>query len=244
MATPGVPPKPALVVSHERSGTHFLMNTLALNFGYRPYTDLDERQGFDPRSSPQALEFLLAGWPAATVIKSHHQVELIPALPLLVRAFAVFYVVRDARDALLSFWRYVAASPPGGGPRRATPGEFLRAAPCGRVLRYQGQAAASMVERWRHHVEGWSAAAAPLAGAVTWVRYDELDERFAATTRRLAAALGVAAAAPRRPSPRENVIHPGRGGSGGHRSALTAADQDFVRSAAGETMRRMGFAGD
>ena len=98
-----MPSRPALVLSHERSGTHFLMNTLALNFGYRPYTDLDERPGFDPRSTPQALEFLLAQWPAQTVLKSHHQAELIPALPLLAKAFAIFYVMRDPRDALLSF---------------------------------------------------------------------------------------------------------------------------------------------
>jgi hypothetical protein len=240
MQTLSRPRRPALVVSHERSGTHFLINTLALNFGYRPYVDLDERPGFDPRSTPQLLEFLLGtAWPLATVIKSHHQAEMLPALPWLTGIYAVFYVVRDPRDALLSFWRYLASSGLGAGPQTATVSEFLRAAPCGQVLRYQRQAAASMVERWRLHVDGWSAAAGRLPGLHV-VRYDDLDERFAATVERIAAALGQPApAAACRPALDANVIHPGPGGSGAHRAAFSAADQEFVRAVAGETMARL-----
>ena len=241
----GLPRKPSLVVSHERSGTHFLMNTLALNFGYRPYVDLDERPGFDPRSTPQILGFLLGtAWPLQTVLKSHHPVEFFPILPRLAEIYEIFYIVRDPRDALLSFRRYLAESPPGTGPVTATLGEFLRAAPSGGVRRYQGQAAATMVDRWRLHVEGWLAAAEPLAGRLTVVRYDDLDERFAASVERLAAALGQPCLAPRRPSLTESVIHPGPGGSGRHRTVLTAADQEFVRKQAGETMRQAGFQPD
>jgi hypothetical protein len=231
------------VVSHERSGTHFLMNTLALNFGYLPYTDVDERPGFDPRSTPQLLDFLFAGWPTRTVLKSHHQAEMIPLLPRLAEEYEMFYIVRDPRDALLSFRRYIAESAPGTGPMTETLGEFLRAAPCGRILRYQRQAAASMVDRWRLHTEGWSAAAGRLGG-LTVVRYADLDERFAATVARLAAGLGRAVAAPRRPSNSNHVVLPGAGGSGQHRAAFTAADQAFVREAAGEAMRRAGLPAD
>ena len=36
-----------LVVSHERSGTHFMMNSLAANFGYvaNPFMNLDSSLG-------------------------------------------------------------------------------------------------------------------------------------------------------------------------------------------------------
>lgn len=107
------------MVSHERSGTHFLMNTLRLNFGYLHYTDLDERPGFDPRSTPQLLTFLLAGWSPRAVLKSHHPVDLLPPLPLLADVFDLIYVLRDPRDALLSFWRFTTASGPGTGPPAA-----------------------------------------------------------------------------------------------------------------------------
>jgi hypothetical protein len=238
-----LPRKPALVVSHERSGTHFLMNTLGQNFGYLPYTDLDERQGFDPRSTPQRLDFLLgAPWPTRTVLKSHHQVEMLQPLPLVAAAFEVFYIVRDPRDVLLSFRRYLAGCAAGTGPVTATVGEFLRAAPSGLIVRYQRQAAASMVERWRQHVEGWLDAAAKLPGRVTVLRYDDLDERFAVTVERLAAALGRPAAAPVpvRPSKIEHVVLAGEGGSGRYRGVLTADDLAFVAATAGDAMRRVG----
>ncbi len=255
---PDPPAAPALVVSHERSGTHFLMNTLALNFGYQPYVDLDERPGFDPHSTPQLLNFLLGtAWPPRTVLKSHHQAEvLLPVLPWLADLYRVFYVVRDPRDALLSLWRFVASSPAGEGPCTATVGDFLRAAPAGRLLRYQRRAAATMVERWRLHVEGWSDAADRLGGRLHVVRYDDLDQTFAPTVARLAAALRPAAApslAPTPPGPPEpplrpskvlDVIHPGAGGSGAHRALFTAADQALVREQAGQAMRRWGWEPD
>lgn len=236
------PRRPALVVSHERSGTHFLMNTLALNFGYLPYTDLDERPGFDPWSTPQLLEFLLGtAWSPQTLLKSHHPVELFPVLPRLAEIYEMFYVVRDPRDALLSFRRFIAGSEPGTGPVTETAGEFLRAAPTGRIARYQRQEVASLVDRWRLHVDGWMAAADRLGGRLTVVRYDDLDERFAATVERLAAVLGQPVPEPRRPSLTDRVIQPGTGGSGKHRAILTEADQGFVKAVAGGTMRRAGF---
>ncbi len=59
--------KKGMVVSHERSGTHFLMNTLALNFGYiaKPWINFD---GWDEgpkteivRHSPDAPQRGLRG---------------------------------------------------------------------------------------------------------------------------------------------------------------------------------------
>jgi Sulfotransferase domain len=244
VVAPATPARPALVISHERSGTHFLMNTLALNFGYRPFVDLDERPDFNPRSTPQLLAFLLAGWPPQMVLKSHHPADLLPPLALLAEVFEVFYVLRDPRDVLLSFWRYVSAvnaSGLDGGPQVATLGEFLRAAPAGSMLRYQRRPASTMVERWRLHVEGWTAAAERLPGRLKLVRYDDLDERFAATVARLADALGCSVGEARRPSHHENVVLAGPGGSGRHRALLTAEDQAFVGATAGETMRRVGF---
>jgi Sulfotransferase domain len=233
---PGPPQRPALVVSHERSGTHFLMNTLAANFGYRPYTDVAV-PGLDPRSTPEMLGFLLADWPPQTVLKSHHQVDFFPLLPRLAGSFHIFYVMRDPCDTLLSFWRFIAASPLGTGPLTATVGEFLRAAPTGSITLYDHRPDANMVARWCRHVRGWSAAATRLSNALTVVRYADLDERFAATVERLAAVLGrVPPPEPFRPSPFSGVIHPGPGGSGRHRDFFTDEDHAFVREVAGETL--------
>ncbi|CAN5543475.1 hypothetical protein BH10ACT1_BH10ACT1_18100 [soil metagenome] len=237
--------RPALVVSHERSGTHFLMNTLRLNFGYQPRTDLEQRPGFDPGSTPQMLAFLLQPWPLTSVVKSHHQAAFFPVLPRLAERFHLVYVVRDPRDALLSFWRYLAASPPGIGPRAATAGGFARVAPCGFVAGYQRTALRSMTERWRVHADGWLEALERLGDAATLVRYEDLDRRYPDEVERLAAVLDVTPPAEvRRPSLHEWVIHPGEGGSGKFRSAFGEADLEFVHREAGETMLRLGYSLD
>jgi hypothetical protein len=236
------PERPALVVSHERSGTHFLMNTLAANFGYRPYRDVAGSPGLDLGSTPAMLGFLLADWPLATVLKSHHQADFFPLLPRLAERFRIFYVMRDPRDTLLSFWRFLEASPPGTGPRAMSISEFLRSPSSGAITQYERRPAANMVERWCRHVRGWSAAAAAWPHTFTRIRYPDLDERFEATVGYLAAAID-RAKPPEifRPRPVSGVVHPGPGGSGRYRAFFSPSDCDFVREVAGETAALVGF---
>ena len=236
------PSTPALVVSHERSGTHFLINTLAANFGYRPRSDLERRPGFDPGSTAQMLDFLTWPWPAETVVKSHHQAGFFPALRQFARQFHIFYVVRDPRDVLLSFWRYLASSGPEVGPQAESLGAFVRAEPQGFIATYQRHTLTSMAERWRVHVDGWLDALDDLEGRATLVRYDDLDERFGDEVARLAAIVDVPPPeVARRPALHQAVIHVGEGGSGKFRAYLDEADLDFVHSQTGDTMRRLGY---
>ncbi len=68
---------PIIVVSHERSGTHFLMNSIARGYGYTsaPWIDLDYNQMpinfFHPPAIAGALE-KLADQRIASIVKSHH----------------------------------------------------------------------------------------------------------------------------------------------------------------------------
>jgi hypothetical protein len=96
------PRKKALVVSHERSGTHFLMNTLAANFGYvaRPWLNFDFELGlnFHAPSALRAFFGGLHGRPVLNVVKSHHAAGFYAEiLGDLLEQFHVFYVVRDPR---------------------------------------------------------------------------------------------------------------------------------------------------
>ena len=65
-----------MVVSHERSGTHFLMNALAACYGYvsAPWINLDRLtlniNYFYPPELREAL-LALASQPMANVVKSH-----------------------------------------------------------------------------------------------------------------------------------------------------------------------------
>ena len=64
-----------LVVSHERSGTHFLINSIAFNFGYgERQIDLDLAQGFICSRPEQATAWLARcrGVFIPNVFKAHH----------------------------------------------------------------------------------------------------------------------------------------------------------------------------
>src|SRR5262245_22507792 len=100
----------ALVVSHERSGTHFLMNTLAACYEYvsRPWVDLDWHvipiNYFYPPNISDAL-LSLASQSMANVVKSHHPAEFFAGeLPRLTSRYIVFYIYRDPVGVMLSFW--------------------------------------------------------------------------------------------------------------------------------------------
>ena len=74
-------PRPAvMVVSHERSGTHFLMNAIARACGYTsdPWVDLDWHSllinYFSPENIAKTLR-RLTDQHVASIIKSHHAIE-------------------------------------------------------------------------------------------------------------------------------------------------------------------------
>jgi hypothetical protein len=76
---------PIMVASHERSGTHFMMNTLAACFDYVsfPWLDLDRKQFNINYYHPQSLQMLIlkvAERKPANILKSHHQFEFFPKL--------------------------------------------------------------------------------------------------------------------------------------------------------------------
>ena len=126
--------KKAIVVSHERSGTHFLLNTLAANFGYKacPLWNLDDETGlnvFDPSAVQQALLDDFAPG-KANLVKSHHPVECFqPILPALLARFWILYIYRDPRDVMVSFCEHLRNLPYHGGPKVAEAGALLRAEP-------------------------------------------------------------------------------------------------------------------
>jgi hypothetical protein len=115
--------KKAIVVSHERSGTHFLMNTLAKNFDYvsHPFWNLDYNQGINLHDQSVLSHFLGLSHnkPVLNILKSHHPVEFFESnLDYLCEQFFVFYIYRDPRDVLISYRRLLTRFPWDEGPNR------------------------------------------------------------------------------------------------------------------------------
>ncbi|MEX0853267.1 MAG: sulfotransferase domain-containing protein, partial [Bauldia sp.] len=175
-----------MVVSHERSGTHFLMNSIARGYGYvsRPWIDLDHAQVNINYFAPEILRRTLAQFAdqrAANLIKSHHAADFFDGiLDEVLKKTAILYIHRDPVAVMLSFWRFIDHWPWREGPKRGDVLSFARAEPEGQMLRYQMKQRKNMLDRWARHVEGWTKAARG-RHRLRFVRYDDLKNDYAGT---------------------------------------------------------------
>lgn len=207
----------AMVVSHERSGTHFLMNSLAACYGYvsLPWINFDNpRESLLLRNTRPQLRQVLMDMvvrPMANVVKSHHTVEFFEGeLETITRRYVLFVIHRNPVDVMLSFWRYMYHFTPAddAGPRSDDPVSFAQAVPFGKMLRYQTQPAATVLDRWADHVRCWRQAA-QANPRVVLVRYENLNGRYEETMRSFAAVLGRQPQSFSRPTRDYNVVRSG-----------------------------------
>jgi hypothetical protein len=222
--------KHILVASHERSGTHFLINTIALNFSYSPrQVDIDQSQGV-AWGNPKAAGAWFARFKdrqIPLIFKSHHTLPFMqPLLPELLADFHILYIVRDGRYVMTSFWRYLNSLAPGWGPRCSTVGEFMRAVPCGGLCQYQHQKNPTMLQRWISHIEGWSRA----ADQVTILTYENLQNNFSAAVDRIAESLKQSTTCLNRPGMDSPSSLPWKGVIGNWKNHFTQSDLEYFEA--------------
>ena len=181
-----------VVCSHERSGTHFLMNSIANNSNYttKPWVDLDDSPFFGShlnffRTSEvdQALYTLarleIEGKQVGlnSIVKSHHSVDFFDA-SLRDQRLKFIYIMRNPEDTLRSFWRFLNGFDFNIGTRASDALKFAQSAPEGYLMRYQSKSFTNYFERWAAHVEGWHAAAAAHSENILLVKYADLKDNF------------------------------------------------------------------
>jgi len=178
-------PRPlAVVIGHERSGNHFLMNAIAACCGYTvtPYLDLDHADvniNFHHAEMLENVLTALAGQHTASVVKSHHHHDFFAdVLGQLNDQVQIFYIFRHPVPVLESFWKFVQSWPWREGPPAADVLSFAKAPPAGRLLRYQMDQTETMLKRWESHVTGWLHAASAFE-AIHPVCYENLRDDYA-----------------------------------------------------------------
>jgi len=232
-----------LVVSHERSGTHFVMNSLALNLDYvsSPWINLDLELGINYHSSVafESLVNRLSGKWIANLLKSHHEFGFYADwLSKFRNEFKVIYMVRDALPVLRSYHRFLQKTDWFEGPKIPDPSEFIRATPVGAMTRFQYQHAESITHRWCNHVQSWIQGGPKLGdGTFLPVYYDDLNEDFEKTMQKIANFLGLPMSRkPVRPDRNDKVVHPSPEPLEPMEGfTLTASDLVFVENATGST---------
>ena len=238
--------KKLAVISHERSGTHFLMNTVGHHFGYiaRPWWNFD----FDSLNinfhSALAIRRYFEQFHDRSIInilKSHHPATFFEGM-LDYFADQFHYIYRDPRDAIISNWKLIRSFPWDEGPKPETAAEFLRAEPCGGMMRYQKRQEKNMLQRWKSNVESWiNACDTNPKLPICLLKYEELNDNFEASIQRISAFLGIEPGELQKPPVDENVIGKGEGVSGGYRKHLNDDDLAFVADEVGDFMKILGY---
>ena len=239
-----------VVASHERSGTHLLINTLCaklpLRVGYgcgtlagRGYHNLgewfgpyeDKTRRFDAqRGFRESLN--RKGAARNSIVKTHMDHPCFQASDCA--DLPVIYIHRDPRDVLVSFYHYLQQdafydfNPTVPDHRFASVSDFLRAA-ISEFLAYgyslEGDFQ-NVCGRWASHVKGWAS-----AGQTLLVTYEELCLHPEAVVEKVAAHLNLHSR--RIPSigfsPKQTIL-PRQKTIGNWREWMTGEDVSFVRT--------------
>lgn len=240
--------RPAVMVaSHERSGTHFMINSLVSAYGYsiEPRMDLDHVMADVPFNvyNEHAMAQFMATFGAGrygNIVKSHYAVEFFDAYNKKpAKGILVFYIHRDPASVILSYWRYTMAAAWREGPKIDDPIAFATAEPEGLMLRYQWRSPRTILHRWAQHVEGWTEAAKKNRNIIP-VRYDELNDSYAETIKSFRAVLKLKPLDLTKPDADKKVILAKaavRGGMQEERKKIA----EIARREVGDTMKALGY---
>jgi Sulfotransferase domain len=200
-----------MVISHERSGTHFMMNAMAACFDYVsfPWLDLDRKQfniNYYHAQSLQMLILKVAETQPANILKSHHEFSFFSDIIASFKgAVEIIYIYRNPADVMASYWRFLHTWNWVEGPKADTALDFANAAPMGQLMRLQFRQYDTMLDRWANHVGHWTEAGPRIHA----VKYEDLAQRYDDTIKDLGSALGLTPRQIVRPSRDRNVVQQG-----------------------------------
>lgn len=238
-------PKKLLVVSHERSGTHFIINAIAQNSnGLYSENEISiqqkERASEIDTPSVDAVKESVApyiGKFTPHIFKSHHQYGFFEDwADELFEEFHVVYIVRDGRDVLNSCLHYFNQAPQNEFPNTESVTDLLDKAPGDFAFdrEYSLETENSFPERWANHFAGWMAA----HERVSFVKYEDLEQRFDTAMAVLFSQIGIST--PKdwtRPGLDDRCVYPRKGKSGDWIHTFTRLDRERFDTLAGRTMQ-------
>ena len=191
------------VCSHERSGTHFLMNTLAANTKYtaQPYINFDyvplgnlvnfysSQSVLNFATSLDSLKSKEGRRYVSSIIKSHHPVDTFEKC-LDNERIALLYIHRNPLAVLHSFWAFLQNWEWREGPKSENFKDFVLSPPEGQLMRYQHSSFDTMIARWASHTSDWIKASEAHENVIA-VSFESLKSSPETCLRKITNKLGV-----------------------------------------------------
>ena len=221
-----------MVISHERSGTHFLINTLAAMYGLAQHQDdayIYQGEGahknYGSQSYKSDIQEHLRGLSTTgeRIIKSHHHHAFFDGFDFEEHNITPVYIYRDARDVMVSCHHYFNAHQHLGRtfPYSKDPFQLsLSIIPYEYTFdrAYSYYVCETMIERWCKHVKPYLE-----DDRFIKVKYEDLNLNFEETTKLLKQAIDSEASneSVKRPTLAGRSVNPRKGIVGDWQSHLS-----------------------
>jgi len=182
-----------IVNTHERSGTHYLINTIDYLFQHykaKPYLNLDLINlcslinFYDPRSLEGFFKQLIEQ-KNLSIMKSHFSAEFFYNLKNeVLKKIKFFFIYREPINALKSFWIFIHNCDWYEGPKINNFKEFCFSQPRGKLLRYQHRQYENFILRYLYMIKGWSEFSKK-NNNILMLTYEDLDTELPAVTKKI-----------------------------------------------------------
>ncbi len=229
--------KKLMVISHERSGTHFMINTLAAMYGLpEKQLDLYIYHGTNSESNYESLGYKKdvqihlteLSTTGNNIIKSHHHHAFFDSYDFENNNIQPVYIYRDARDVMVSCHHYFNAHrhlgpvfPFSLSPYKlalsVTPYEYT----FDRAYSYYKNE--TMIERWKNHVN-------PFLNDDRFlkVKYEDLNLHFEQITNKIGQIIGNYDGEATKPTLQNRSVNPRKGIVGGWKKYLTESENEHI----------------
>jgi len=176
--------KDLMIVSCERAGTHFLIDSIIWNF-----PKFNKKRIDIPANGEQKKfeKFLKKYEPSGhNIIKSHHQFEFFePIIDIVKEKFNIIYIMREGKDSMVSWHYYFNDANSCEFPFSKTVTDLMMKNPTNYSFdnAYSKIKSENMIQRWETHVISWVMNAKKASALI--ITYDDLYIYFSKIINRI-----------------------------------------------------------
>ena len=177
-----------LISSHERSGTHFLMNSIDYAFKYYSskkfinfdYFRLGSFINFYSKKSLEDFFLNLYNNKNVSLLKSHFNASFFEKIETKVlKKIKFIYIYRNLIETLKSFWIYINNVNWNEGPKNKQFSEFCFEKPRGQLIRYDDIIGNNLIERYFYNLKSWVDFSKK--NEVLFINYRDLNNNYTKT---------------------------------------------------------------